>query len=494
MRNIFLYTLILFFQVSVCFSQIPGLQLFDNTKVHEIKITSLFEALPDTLTHNYIFSFGFGQIQTRKVPYTFAKVTIDGTELDTIAIRQKGFNSWWSSQKKPMKIDINRYVDQKYDGLTKFNLHNGAGDPSFLRENISYNLLRSLDVKVPRTAFATVSIDNDNLGIYRIVEQIDNKFLDVNFGNHDGNLYVQSSGAFDLKWVSNNQEDYYDALELENHQKPNDWSSLVHFLDVLNNTPDANFKSEIEKVFDVDGYLVSLAFDVTINNLDWYGSAARNFYLAAVDGKFRWLPWDYNLTWRENAPDVNINPKESLLLINRILSVPAFYDQFLHKFCDVLPLLASDHFDAVVDHEVALIDSLMKIEKYLDFSYEAFQTNVTTSYTRYPGLKEFAAERKASIEGTMDALQINCEVLSNDNVGFKDLKIYPMPANDVIHLETASHDTMKISIINTQGQVLMNSNLNGKGDIDVSHLQPGCYILRADDGREVASRLIVVVR
>ena len=100
-----------------CFSQTPGEQLFSNSKIHEIRITGFHGSLADTLTENYILSFGFGQRQIRKVPYTRATITIDDTALGTIGVRHKGFNSWWNSVKKPIKIDLNRYSDLEYDGL-----------------------------------------------------------------------------------------------------------------------------------------------------------------------------------------------------------------------------------------------------------------------------------------------------------------------------------------------------------------------------------------
>jgi len=165
-----------------CGAQSKGDQLFDNSIIHEVKIISLKENLRDTLETNYILSYGMNQIQTREIPYAAAKLMIDGTQLDSLGIRYKGFNSWWHSTKKPIKIDINRYKsEQAFDGLKKFNLHNGSGDPSFIRENLDYKLLRLMGIKAPRTSYAKVFMDEEYLGLYRIVEQIDNTFLENNF-------------------------------------------------------------------------------------------------------------------------------------------------------------------------------------------------------------------------------------------------------------------------------------------------------------------------
>ena len=215
---------IVFLNLSV--GQVPGNQLFNNSKIHEIRIVPLYESFRDTLEANYMLSFGMNQFQIRDIPFAPAKLIIDDTFLDTLGIRYKGFNSWWHSVKKPIKIDINEYKsDQEYDGLKKFNLHNGSGDPSFIRENIDYKILRRLGIKAPRTSFAKVFIDTVYIGLYRIVEQIDNTFLDGNFGNHNGNLYKQQAAGtagFSLQWLGNRQEAYYKSISLDNHENKNE--------------------------------------------------------------------------------------------------------------------------------------------------------------------------------------------------------------------------------------------------------------------------------
>lgn len=499
MRNTVLLTLILLLLTvsRLCIGQIPGQQLFDKSKIHEIKIISLYESLTDTLTKNYLLSFGFGQIQTRKIPYAPALISIDGVVLDSIGIRHKGFNSWWSSDKKPIKININRYKDQQqYDGLSKFNLHNGSGDPSFIRENISYEILRSLGITAPRTAFAKVYIDEDYMGLYRLVEQIDNTFLDVNFGDHQGNLYVQQSkgsGGFVFDWISNNQEDYYESIELENHQKDNDWSSFIHFLDVVNHTPDESFKAEIQAIFDVDEYLQILAFDLAINNLDWYGNSGRNYYLVEVAGKFHWLPWDYNLSWREDGKSINVNPDDYPILIRRILNVPQFYNSFLRKYCALLPLFASDHYNTLVENEVIAIKPFMEVDPFPDYSFEAFETNASTNWGEIPGLKEFAAQRYTDISATLESLHLDCSVVTEipDELA-SNLKIYPMPANEVLHVESSTSVPMQLTIVNCLGNVLLQESINETGMIDVSHFPNGVYVLKGNTHNQVYSNLIVI--
>lgn len=477
-------------------AQIPGDRLFDNSKIHEIKIVSLKEDLRDTLEANYVMSFGINQIQTREIPYTSAQLIIDGTALDSLGIRYKGFNSWWHSVKKPIKIDINRYKsDQEYDGLKKFNLHNGSGDPSFIRENINYKLLRSLGIKAPRTAYAKVFLDTVYLGLYRIVEQIDNTFLDGNFGNHDGNLYKQHSkgtAGYSLAWLGINQELYNQSVSLENHQNKNDWSDFIHFLDILNNTTDKQFRDSILTVFDADEYLQILAFDVALNNLDYYGNSGRNYYLYDHNGKFHWLPWDYNLTWMEGEVPIDINPEDHPVLTKRILQIPEFYDIFLRKFCLLNTHLSANSIQNLITTETELIGALLEQDPYQDYPFEAFQKNLNEAWQRIPGLKPYAAKRYIDISNTLETHQIDCTTGSRPPQSQNQLQLYPIPAKDWINIGIFPNQEVTVSIINSGGQLVIQTTLLEKGKLDISSLYSGCYVVNVVSGQKVYSKLLLI--
>src|SRR5262249_51647080 len=100
-----------------------------------------------------------------------------------------------NSLKKSFKLDFNQFVKkQKLFGLTKLNLNNNALDGSQIREAISYEIFRQAGVPAPRTAFARVYLtvpgqyDKKYLGMYTIVEQVDERFLQNHFASKDGLL------------------------------------------------------------------------------------------------------------------------------------------------------------------------------------------------------------------------------------------------------------------------------------------------------------------
>ncbi|MFA5328103.1 MAG: CotH kinase family protein [Prolixibacteraceae bacterium] len=498
MRKFYIVSLVVhIIFISLAAGQAPGSQLFDNSVIHELKIVSLKEDLLDTLEANYVLSFGINQIQTREIPYTSVKLIIDGANLDSLGIRYKGFNSWWHSVKKPIKIDINEYKsDQQYDGLKKFNLHNGSGDPSFIRDNINYKILRLLGIKAPRTAYAKVFIDNAYMGLYRIVEQIDNTFLDGNFGNHDGNLYKQEgkgTAGFSLGWLGSNQEAYYESVSLKNHENKNDWSEFIHFLDILNNTPDNQFRNAILPVFDVDEYLQILAFDIAVNNLDYYGNSGRNYYLYSHNGKFHWLPWDYNLSWQGGEPPLNIDPSTFPVLIRRILQVPEFRDTFLRKYCQLKTNLSATSIANLINTETTVIGTLLEQDPYLDYPYEAFQKNMDEAWQQIPGLKPYAAKRYNDILDVLETFHVDCNTTANiPSLDQNIFRLYPVPAKDWINIGQFPGQEVGVSIVNSGGQLVVHTILFEKGKLNISALPSGCYVVKADAGGKVYSKLLLV--
>src|SRR5262249_13668685 len=132
-----------------------------------------------------------------------ADVTIDGETIRGVGLRFKGngtFLEGQSKQKPPFKIDfseLNKGV--RFRGLAKINLHNCATDPSMLREALSYELFREASVVCSRVGFAKVSITvpgtfaHKPLGLYTLVEQVDQRFLKDRYGSADGLLLKPST-------------------------------------------------------------------------------------------------------------------------------------------------------------------------------------------------------------------------------------------------------------------------------------------------------------
>ena len=65
---------------------------------------------------------------------------------------------------------------------------------------------------------------------------------------------------------------------------------------------------------------------------------------------------------------------------------------------------------------------------------------------------------------------------------------YPNPASDYIHFRELNADNRSIHIFNLAGKCIMEMNADSSGILDVSHLEPGIYLLQTGSRRE---RLII---
>jgi Leucine-rich repeat (LRR) protein len=63
--------------------------------------------------------------------------------------------------------------------------------------------------------------------------------------------------------------------------------------------------------------------------------------------------------------------------------------------------------------------------------------------------------------------------MNNDNI---NTRVSPVPANQILHVETNSNTSF--SMIDRSGKILFTVNINGKGAIDVSHLSAEIYFLK----------------
>ena len=297
MKKVIFYTLCSLFilNFSSLQAQTDGDELFDNAYLHEIRINFEQSNFWDSLSY-YYNTFGPSIDGSGNIPYLMGQIQIDGNLVDSIGVRQKGFSSHFSSNalKKSLKVDINEFVSgKKYDGLKKFNLHNGVGDPGFQRDFLCYNMMRETSVNAPRVAYCKLYLNDSFWGVYTLTEQIDKGFLRRNFANGTGNLF-KNTGNSDLKWIDNNPNSY--SFELKTNKTENDWTKFIELLNVINNSTDANFKTDIQEVFAVEHYLRVLAIDIMTNNWDSYIEHGRNFYLYHEPDSdlFYWIPWDYN--------------------------------------------------------------------------------------------------------------------------------------------------------------------------------------------------------
>ena len=83
---------------------------------------------------------------------------------------------------------------QKLAKIEKLNFANNITDAGWMNEELSYRLFRDAGVPAPRTSYAKVNVTvtnqkaRENLGLYSIVEDVDDVFTQDRFGSKEGLL------------------------------------------------------------------------------------------------------------------------------------------------------------------------------------------------------------------------------------------------------------------------------------------------------------------
>jgi hypothetical protein len=106
--------------------------------------------------------------------------------------------------------------------------------------------------------------------------------------------------------------------------------------------------------------------------------------------------------------------------------------------------------------------------------------SVATQLKLFTKLYDYTAPAKAAIASFENASQ------QYDKTSL--FSVYPNPAKDILHVETIGAATF--SLINQSGKILLTTNINGKGVINISGVAAGLYYLKNNSTRKIEKVII----
>lgn len=242
-------------------------------------------------------------------------LSYNGIEWYKVGIRYKG-NSTLSNayrndtDKYPFKLDFDEFEDefpqidnQRFYGFKQLNLSNNYSDGTFMREKIAADLFREFGIAAPRVAFTEVYLDRGNgptfVGLYTLIEEVDDSIPDSQFPDDDGNLYKPDGDAASFALGTYDEDEF----DLKTNEDEADFSDVEAFYDLLHSdlrtTNESQWKSDLESIFNVDTFLKYLAVNNVIQNWDTYGIMTHNYFLYNDEGLLTWIPWDNNESFQE---------------------------------------------------------------------------------------------------------------------------------------------------------------------------------------------------
>lgn len=174
--------------------------------------------------------------------YTASNITINGKSYNNVGIRPKGNSSLSqiatdnTTDRYSFKIKFDEYVEgQTLDGLSKLVLNNNISDATYMKEYLSYKLLNFLDVPTPECAYAHITVNGEEWGLYLAVEPIEEEFIARNYGSTNGNLYKPESDSIAMG-NKDNQNDMKDKTDFNPKQ-------IYQSQDSSNNTTSSSTKN-----------------------------------------------------------------------------------------------------------------------------------------------------------------------------------------------------------------------------------------------------------
>ncbi len=383
--------------------------------------------------------------------YLMAKsVTINGERFDSVGVKYKGNSTYQPNQvKNPFHIELDTYKDQDYQGFKDIKLSNIAKDPSFIREVLSYSLLRQYMI-APMSNFANVFINGKLHGLYASSESIGKSFVSKHFNSKSNSFFKCNpiagagpggSAKPNLVYLGNDSSKYYSAYEMKSDYG---WKDLINLCDALKNNIN-----DIEKVLDVDKALWMIAFNNLLVNLDSYiGGFAQNYYLYKDDnGRFNCMIWDLNESFGTFSQTGTLNLQNTTAksqmthllhendaawpLVNRLLTIPRYKKMYLAHFQTIMNenFVNNSYFEKAQAIQ-ATISNAVQSDPNKFFNVSQFQTNINNDVisgggpggTSAPGLKALMSGRIAYLSSLND-FKTAKPIITNINLNNSSPKI-----------------------------------------------------------------------
>jgi len=281
-------------------------------------------------------------------------------------------------------------------------------DPTMMAEYIGYEMFDALDAVSSRTVFTALYINGEYYGLYLSVEDVNDDFLENNFGGSDGYLYKPEMGAgSNLGYISADGSDYTGLFPENETTYTND--SVLELITAIENN------ESLDDVFDVDQYLKYLAISTYTVHMDSYqGSMFHNYYLYDNDGVFEWIPWDLNMIFN-GFPGVSMTddqavtflidePVSSTLsnfpLVEAILANDEYleiYHGYIQELID--GYCENDTFSSRVQEIYDMIDEYVQADTNSFYTYTAFELALFSDTSS--GLISFVEARNENVSSQL---------------------------------------------------------------------------------------------
>ncbi len=316
--------------------------IFPTDRVLDVQIT-LAEEDWDSIRHQSR-NFASALDVRRKTepiesPYTYvdASVTIDGVSFPEVGIRKKGFLGSLNDFRPSLKIKLN-HVDKKagIEGLTNLTLNNNQQDHSLVSQFMGYALFNAAGSPAPRCAYAKVTVNGVNLGVYSHVESMRNPLLKRAFGNDRGSLYEGPYVDFYEGWLG--------SFEFKRGKEVPGREKIQQLINVLKGEGE-DMESAIGELVDLNSFYTYWAVEGLLGFWDGYSGNNNNFfmYLNPETDRFHFIPWGADSLFTKHSklehqydPRAPISVKTQGLIAHRLYQLQSGRERYAAEINNIL--------------------------------------------------------------------------------------------------------------------------------------------------------------
>ena len=243
-------------------------------------------------------------------PWVHADLIANGIGLKDIGLRYKGNNSFATSNAaRPLRANFKVKTDlfggkPDWNGVETLNFHAGVQDPSLTREALAYAIFRAAGVPASRTAYVEMTFsvpgvyENTSGGFYTLIENVNKQFLKNALPPGTGLLMKPEGTRGGVQSLGSNWSSYVSTYRPEREATPHEQQRMIEFAGLISQNDVTAFRQKIGTYLDIDEFLRFIAVNLFISNNDSYLGGNHNYYLYLdpKDDKFRFIPWDQDLS------------------------------------------------------------------------------------------------------------------------------------------------------------------------------------------------------
>jgi uncharacterized protein (TIGR03437 family) len=312
--------------------------LFDASVLHEIRLTmpsANWQAQKDHYLDDTYFN-----VDTFQWRGAAATITVNN-----IGIHSRGHGSR-SPIKPGLHVGFDHYVKgQTFLGLTGLELKSNTEDPSMVHERVTMLLFQRMGIPAPREVSSRVYVNGEYIGLYNLVEVIDQNFLQRAFNESNGYLYQYVPGD----WAGPNAGYHFEYLgqdltkyssntspapfSPQTHSNAPDTVTLEGMIRTINQASDADFVSAMTPYLDLKLFLTHVAVETYVADFDcilgdFFGMNNFHFYRFDKKQLSEFIAWDKDGAFDTQDRPILQNADQNVLM-RRLMAIPEYKTAYL---------------------------------------------------------------------------------------------------------------------------------------------------------------------